>query len=38
VVRTSVGRGNINIDADTNDPSDVVIVLGHDALESVAGG
>jgi hypothetical protein len=37
-VRTSVGRGKIIFDAETNDPSDVVIVLGHDALESVAGG
>ncbi|MBV9950686.1 MAG: LCP family protein [Acidimicrobiia bacterium] len=37
-VRSVLGGGKIIFDAETNDPSDVVIVLGHDALEHVAGG
>jgi hypothetical protein len=37
-VRTALGGGKIIFDAETNDPVDVVIVLGRDALEHVAGG
>jgi hypothetical protein len=37
-VRATLGGGKIIFDAETNDPSDVVIVLGHDALKDVAGG
>ena len=32
-----LGGGKIHLDAETNDPVDLVIVLGRDALEAFAG-
>jgi hypothetical protein len=36
--RKALGAGKIILDAETNDPVDMVIVLGRDALKGVAGG
>jgi LytR cell envelope-related transcriptional attenuator len=36
-VRDVLGGGKIHLDAETNDPVDLVIVLGQDALEAFAG-
>ena len=36
-VRDVLGGGKIHLDAETNDPVDLVIVLGGDALEAFAG-
>jgi anionic cell wall polymer biosynthesis LytR-Cps2A-Psr (LCP) family protein len=37
-VRSVLGGGKIHLDAETNDPVDLVIVLGRDTLEDFAGG
>jgi anionic cell wall polymer biosynthesis LytR-Cps2A-Psr (LCP) family protein len=37
-VRDTLGGGKIHFDAETNDPVDLVIVLGSDALSDFAGG
>jgi hypothetical protein len=38
LVRERLGGGKIHLDAETNDPVDLVIVFGRDTLNDFAGG